>query len=277
VPFYNYNEKIQVDYGKLAAMKSIVTRGFGLAAVWLCVQALQADAADGVPDFSGMWSDPPPRAEDTFCRGGCPVAARDYLTSLLDDPANLDRTYAELQREARRFMASELLPAHLTPGALENYPFDRNTDPSWVACEPWGFTRQILAPHAMEITQYEDRVTLYYAEWTALRTVYLDGRDPPGNLSPSLLGFSVGHYEDDTLVVETTGISANHSNAGFAHSDQLTATERFTRSEDGNRLDLEAILRDPLTLREPLLMARAWAWAPTAQIYPYDACEVRSN
>jgi hypothetical protein len=126
----------------------------------------------------------------------------------------------------------------------------------------------------MELTQYEDRVTLYYSEWTARRTVYLDGREPPADLEPSLLGFSVGHYEGDTLVVETVGISANHSNAGFAHTDQLTATERFSRSADGDRLELEATFRDPPTLSKPIVMARAWTWAPGEEIYPYVDCVI---
>ena len=258
-------------------MKKIIEASTAALAALLCGQVPPAGAQDGIPDFSGMWSDPPARAEDAFCHVGCPVEAREYLTELLDDPANLDRTYVELRREAQRFMAEELVPSHLTPAALENYPFDNRTDPSLVQCEPWGFTREILSPHAMELVQYDDRVTLYYSEWTMLRTVYLDGREPPADLSPSLLGYSVGHYEGDTLVVETTGISANHSNARFGHSDQLTGTERYTRSEDGNRLDVEVLFRDPATLREPLLMARAWAWAPTEEIYPYDACEIPEN
>lgn len=255
-------------------MNRISNTPVALTALLFCAQMPAVSLAQQAPDLSGMWSDPPPRAEDAFCHVGCPVEARDYLTALLDDPANLDRSYVELRAEAQRYMRSELIPSHLTPEALENYPFDRSTDPSLTACAPWGFTREILSPHAMELAQYEDRVTLYYSEWTARRTVYLDGREPPDDLVPSLLGFSVGHYEGDTLVVETTGISANHSNAAFAHSDRLTATERFTRSGDGNRLELEVTLRDPLTFSEPLLMARAWAWAPTEEIYPYEDCVI---
>ncbi|MFL2547106.1 MAG: hypothetical protein ACJ0SL_07055 [Candidatus Rariloculaceae bacterium] len=245
----------------------------GAAVLPACLLSLPASAQD-IPDLSGMWSDPPPRAEDAFCHVGCPVESRDHLTRLLDDPDNLDKTYAELNREARRYQGAELVPSYLTAAALANYPFDNSADPSLTACEPWGFTRQILSPHAMELTQYDDRVTLYYSEWTALRTVYLDGREPPRDLEHSLLGYSVGHYEGDTLVVETVGVTADHSNSGFAHSDQLTSTERFTRSADGERLDVEATFADPLTLTRPLVMARAWAWAPTEEIYPYEDCVV---
>ena len=247
---------------------------FARAALLTSLVAVSPGHAQDVPDLSGMWSDPPPRAEDAFCHVGCPVESRDYLTTLLDDPENLDKTFAELRGVAQRFQSTELIPSYLTAAALENYPFNRGADPSLTACEPWGFTRQILSPHAMELTQYDDRVTLYYSEWTARRTVYLDGREPPADLEPSLLGFSVGRYEGDTLVVESVGITANHSNSGFGHSDQLTVTERFTRSADGDRLDVEATLRDPLTLTRPLVMARAWTWAPTEEIYPYEDCVI---
>ena len=235
---------------------------------------LNAQAPEGAPDLSGTWSDPPARAEDLFCHVGCTVAARDYLTQLLDDPANLDRSYAELRQVAQRFNSSEYIPSHLTEEALADYPFDPRTSPSLTQCKPWGFTRQILAPHAMELTQFDDRVTLYYSEWTALRTVHTDGRALPANPEPRLLGYSVGHYEGDTLVVETIGVAADHSNAGIAHSDRLTAVERYVRSADGNRLDVEVTFSDPATLVAPLVMARAWGWAPGEEIYPYEDCVI---
>jgi hypothetical protein len=241
----------------------------------LCISLLPLwSTAQDIPDLSGMWSDPPPRAEDAFCHVGCPVEARDYLTEILEDPDNLDQTFGELRGQAQRYMRGELIPSYLTPEALENYPFNSGLDPSLTACEPWGFTREILSPHAMQITQYEDRVTLYYSEWTSLRTVWLDGRDPPADFENTLLGFSTGYYDDDALVVETVGVTANHSNAGFAHSDQLTSTERFWKSDDGMRLDVEATFEDPATLTRPLTMARAWAWAPTEEIYPYEDCVI---
>jgi hypothetical protein len=246
----------------------------GFAVVVLGSQLLHVGIAHAIPKLDGTWSDPPPRAEDAFCHVGCPVEAREYLTQILDDPDNLDKTFAELRGEAQRFQRAELLPSHLTPAALRSYPFDRAADPSLTACTPWGFTRQILAPHAVQFTQTEDQISLYYSEWTARRTIYLDGRQPPADLEPSRLGFSVGHYEGETLVVETIGVSADHSNAGFGHSAQLTSVERYFLTEDGNRLEVEVTLSDPLTLKVPLVMARAWTWAPTEEIYPYEDCVI---
>jgi len=73
-------------------------------AVFFGLVSCLANAQD-VPDFSGTWSDPPPRAEDAFCHVGCTVEARDRLTELLEDPANLDRTYGEIRRDVQRFQA----------------------------------------------------------------------------------------------------------------------------------------------------------------------------
>ena len=66
-------------------MKKIIERASGVSALWVVAQALSAQAPASVPDLSGMWSDPPARAEDAFCHVGCTVVARDYLTELLED------------------------------------------------------------------------------------------------------------------------------------------------------------------------------------------------
>lgn len=236
---------------------------------------LLADPLPAQPDLSGTWSDPPPKAEDAFCNVGCPVAVRNYLTSLLEDPANDARPFRELRGQAMRFQFEELVPRHLTPAALQNYPFNTANDTSLTECVPWGFARQVLAPHALQFTQYADRVTLYYSEWTAERTVWLDGRSMPAGAEPSPLGFSTGYYDGDTFVVETRGISADHSHAGFIYTDELTAVERFWRTEGGQRLELEVTLSDPTTLAIPIVLTRAWGWAPGEEIFPYDSCEPR--
>ena len=148
-------------------MEKIIKGPKGFAVAWLA-QVLIAGTATGAPDLNGMWSDPPPRAEDAFCHVGCVVEARERLTELLDDPANLDRT---LRGAASGSPALPLRRAHPQPshprGARELPPSIMPRIPLSPQCAPWGFTRQILSPHAMEITQFDDRVTLYYSEWTA--------------------------------------------------------------------------------------------------------------
>jgi hypothetical protein len=106
-----------------------------------------------------------------------------------------------------------------------------------------------------------------------VRTDYLDGRALPTGMPPSRLGYSVGHFEGDALIVETSGVAAGITWWNSRHSDQLRVVERFTRSEDGNTLNLTATIEDPWSLREPVVTKKIWRWAPDQKISPYDSCE----
>jgi len=140
----------------------------------------QAGEQEARPDFQGMWSDPPSTAEAQFCFGACTEMGLAYLNGLMDDPANDSRPYTELTAQAERHQLEEYMRPRLTTAALETFPLDPADDPGFLRCEPWGFARQIFAPHQMEIQQYDDRIEMRYGEWDARRTVYLDGRQRPG-------------------------------------------------------------------------------------------------
>jgi hypothetical protein len=213
----------------------------------------------------------------TFCFFSCMDAATDRLNKLLDDPANDARPARDLIGEAKVF-EGEYLKARLTPEALKHYPLDPlKDDPGYTRCEPWGLARQMFAPHQFEVRQQgKDRVELRYGEWAARRTVYMDGRKIPANLKPTRLGYSVGRWEGDTLIVETSAVAANLFGVAadsFLHTDQFKAVERYSRSADGKTLLLTATLEDPGTLREPVVLKKIWGWAPDQKIGPYDSCE----
>ena len=84
----------------------------------------------------------------------------------------------------------------------------------------------------------------------------------------------MGRYEGDVLVIESTGIRANTMPVSFRHSDQLRIVERYTRSEDGERLVLSVTYEDPVSLKEPLVLKKIWSWAPDEEIFPYVDCEL---
>jgi hypothetical protein len=228
------------------------------------------------PDFQGMWSDPPSTAVDAFCFVGCTDSGIANLNALLDDAANDNRPYDALVTQALHFQLEQYVRPRLTTAALETFPLDPADDPGFLTCEPWGFARQIFAPHQMDIRQFDDRIDIRYGEWDAQRTVYMDDRSRPGNQPASPMGYSVGHYEGNTLVVETSGVSRNIT-FWFAHSDQLRAVERYTRSTDGKRLEVVVTIEDPWSLRQPVQVKKAWGWAPTEQIFPYVNCEKPSE
>ncbi|MEO8467560.1 MAG: hypothetical protein ABI640_19725 [Gammaproteobacteria bacterium] len=227
------------------------------------------------PDLAGMWSDPPRTALDSFCFMACTETGLKHLAALLDDPANDARPYEGLMGESVGYQAAEYLRPRMTDAGLATSPLDPLADRGYLYCEPWGFARQAFAPHQLEIKQDADSVDLHYGEWDAHRTVYLDGRSVPADQVHTPLGYSVGHYEGDTLVVETTHVTEGDGTLmawDGRHSDQLTAVERYRRPNP-ERLELTATLTDPWALREPVEFKKVWRFAPDQEIGPYDSCE----
>ena len=270
-------------------MKSKVFGGLVLAGILTatgsaCSQKPAALAE--VPELSGMWSGVLNGAiEDMFCDWGwCTDVGRERLADLLDDATNDERPTIQLFGEAALYQIEHYVVPRLTPAGRATLGVDPADDPGFLLCEPWGFARQIFAPHQLQITQLEDRVELHYGTWDARRTVWLDKHAAPRSaaVEPSGLGFSVGHYDGETLVVETSGIAANFAPWGWdwssrfidgKHSAELNATERYTRSEDRDRLLLTVTLNDPWSMSEPLVLKRVWSAAPNEQIYPDKDCE----
>jgi hypothetical protein len=243
-----------------------------LAVLTLASAHIGAQAAR--PDFSGMWSDPPSTAVDVFCFIVCTQTGIDFLNKLLDDPANDSRPFAELSREANQYQMAEYIRPRLIGTALKTFPIDPADDPGFLRCEPWGLARQFMAPHQMEMRQFDDRIEVRYAEWDGRRTIHMNAKTAPANQAPSPMGYSVGRWEGSVLVVESSALTANLAGLfgnWFSHSAELTTTERYTRI--GDRLELTVTLRDRLSLQQPLELKHAWAWAPDEKIFPYTGCE----
>ena len=239
-------------------------------AIWL---ALPAGAQSRHPAIEGMWSNPPAIPVGRLCAFSCTDLAIDRLNALLDDAANDARPFTALRVEAERYSAQTYIEPRLTAAGLKNYPLDPADDPGFLRCEPWGLARQMFAPHDLEIRQRgNDRLELRYGEWDARRTVYLDKRARPANQPASRLGYSIGRWETDALVIETTGVAANITAWQGEHSDQSGVVERYTKAKDGT-LWLTATLTDPVSLREPLVLKKIWQWAPDTKIYPYVDCK----
>lgn len=107
--------------------------------------------------------------------------------------------------------------------------------------------------HTNQIEQTDTKVILRYGFMDVTRTVHLDQDSHPVDLPPSDIGHSIGRWDGDTLVVETTGFEAGvleHA-SGIMHSDQLRAVERFYIDPKNNYLMRESVLTDPLYLDSP--------------------------
>ena len=134
-------------------------------------------------------------------------------------------------------------------------------------------------PYFMEAVQWPDRVLFRYEKDDQLRTVWLDGREPPLN-EHTVQGFSVGRYEGDALLVETThfvfDITGFDDYNGIPSSQLKKVTERYWR--EGEELRMTLTVEDPLFLREPVSYTTRWLPAPEGyRLNPYecDAIDAR--
>jgi len=95
------------------------------------------------------------------------------------------------------------------------------------------------------------------------RQIYLDGRSHPKELNPSFMGHSVGHWESDTLVVDTVGLNDRQwlTLRGYPQTEQMHVTERYRRVDLGH-LEIEMTFDDPGAFKKPWKMKRANLLAP---------------
>ena len=226
------------------------------------LSALRKD--DDKPDLEGVWKstyvsldDPRWRIEDLACRGRCTLAQFEYLQNLLADPANDLRSVKDLYYESETY-SEDYVMGLLTPLASKRMAEYDPAEGGALDCDPAGdgWRHQVTAPPPIEIIQQDDRVIIRYEYWNAERIVYMDGRRHPEDATTSRLGHSIGWYEGPTLVIETKYLEPGDLNlpreGGILLSEDITATERYTRSEDGERLDLVWSIIDPAYFSEPL-------------------------
>ncbi|HEX5049642.1 MAG TPA: DUF6152 family protein [Gammaproteobacteria bacterium] len=135
-------------------------------------------------------------------------------------------------------------------------------------CLPPGVPAMMSAAYGMEIMQDEQKITFFSEHQDALRRVYLDGRKPsPQTLAdPTYAGYSTGHWEGDTLVVDTVALSdKSYIDGSSPHSDKMTVHERLRFVEPGV-LENQITVNDPVALTEPWHAVRRYRKAA----YPND-------
>jgi len=143
--------------------------------------------------------------------------------------------------------------------------YDAVEDDAGRSCLPDGMPRQMLitAQYPIEIIETDGQITILFELHNDVRRIYLDGRDHPEGLLPTWLGHSIGHYEGDTLVVETTGIRGTR--LPRPSSPELKLTERINEIDGGERgqmFTIDTTIEDPLVYSEPFTV-RNYFWRQT--------------
>ncbi len=136
-----------------------------------------------------------------------------------------------------------------------------NREDPVMTCQPLGIPRQ-GAPR--RIIQSANDIVFFYGQYAdggggygEYRIIPTDGREHDANqsLETKYMGYTVGHWEEDTLVLESISFNDQTwlARGGFFHSDQMRIEERFTRQ--GNEILYEVTVEDPEVLVEPWVMS----------------------
>jgi len=138
-------------------------------------------------------------------------------------------------------------------------------------CLPPGGPRSMGTPYPAEIIQDRDRIVIIFEGGGHVwREIHMDGRDHPEQLNPTYFGDSVGHWEGDTLVVDTVGFNEKTwlDFGGYMHTEQLHTVERFSRPFK-EVLHYESMIEDPGAYSKPWTVAWDINWSDGQELADY--------
>jgi len=198
-------------------------------------------AADGKPNLSGLWqtlSAPPEVLKrlipDATNGAGEEPLSQYFINIFFDfkpDQAPIRPAAAELFRQRAQTFMKESPISH---------------------CLPEGMPMVEMAPAPYKIVQMPGVTLMLYERDTTFRQVFTDGRKLPKDPQPSWLGYSVGKWDGDSLVVDSNGFNDRGwlDARGHAHSEDLHLTERFHRLNFGE-MEVKLTIDDPKTYTKP--------------------------
>ena len=178
-----------------------------------------------------------------------------------------------------RLVGKEKFDALLQPWAKQQMASRKEADDPYFYCMPGGPLR-ITGGFAWRLVQPAGQSSKYIfmlqeGNAHSFRQIFMDGRKHPADPDPTWYGHSIGHWEGDTLVVDTVGLNDKFwlDSAGTPHTEQLHLTERYTRS-DYNTLKRVVTIDDPGTFTKPFdVTYEAKLGEPGSEIIEYFCIE----
>ena len=162
----------------------------------------------------------------------------------------------------------------LTPEALAHaeawQPQDEMTLQK--VCSPPSIVYSVQGPFPFEIDQTAGLIAFRYEYYDQIRLIFMDGRGhPPPQAPHTKMGHSIGRWEGDELVVDTTHIAASTiTNNGLDHSDAIHMVERYKLSPDRTKLLASQWFEDPAVLETNGARFIEWGKRPGEYILPYE-------
>jgi hypothetical protein len=180
-------------------------------------------------NFSGTWEDPFP--QEVLRPAGSAVQRTIIPPAPLNDKAKAEMAARRAEQQGK--------PAELTGNA---------------ACVPSGFPSMMVPVFPLEVLQSPGQVTIIAEAFAQLRRIYLNEKQIAfEDAEPLFWGHSVGHWEGNTLVVNTIGLKDTVRVGGVPHSDRLQVNERIKVTSADS-------WEDQITVTDPEYLTGAWTW-----------------
>jgi len=215
-------------------------------------------AAQDHPDFSGFWN---------LDFGAAPPEAEALLAKLPPNTVVIEDTGVV------EFPEDEYGGLKLKPDALAKADEWKPTDEMTLSrvCAAPSIIYSIQGPFPFELYQTDDIIVIKYEYFDRVRIVFMDGRDhPPADAPHSKMGHSVGHWEGDELVIDTTHIlPSTITNNGLEHSANIHMVERYRKLGD-DRIIATEWFEDPEVLDNNGARLIQWRKHEGQYVYPYD-------
>jgi hypothetical protein len=155
--------------------------------------------------------------------------------------------------------------------------FDPLVDDPALSCIPRGMPHAMQNRFPIEFFHRVETIVLRLEMWDISRTIHMTEDASSRAQQASPLGYSVGRWENNSLIVTTTTIDWPYfDETGTSQSPEIEVEERFTLIDDETVLDYQITITDPNTLLEPAVRRGRWVWIPGEEIQAYD-CKVTSN
>jgi len=216
------------------------------------LEAPAPKTADGKPDLSGIWENFRSNAAAQAAgqaAGGAPLATFRDIGSGMKDGLPLQAWAAELKKQR---MA------------------ENSKDNPDAKCLPMGIMQFHMHPQPRKIIQTPGLVLIIYEANGGLRQIFTDGRRLPRDAQPWWYGYSVGKWDGDTLVVETTGLRDGGwlDINGSPLTEAAKLTELFRRVNFGN-LEIEITVDDPKAYTKPFTVKVAQRLTPDTDLIEF--------
>ena len=203
-------------------------------------------AADGKPDLSGLWSKVSPKYARNLAADLKPEEIQPWARQLVE------RRNEDLGKDGMQVRCLPLGPAYATSG-------------------------DSTGSEMMRIVQTPQLIVMLNPDLT-YRQIWMDGRARESDPNPSWMGYSVGRWDGDTLVVESSGFHAGSwlDRVGHPHTEQLRVTERYRRTNFGT-LDIAVTFSDPGAYTRPWTVTLAAEYAADTEMLEWVCNEGASR